>query len=138
MIVSEEHIGSLLPQKEPFIMVSQLLAASEQQFETDLFIRDTNIFLKNGVLQEAALIENIAQTCAAGFGYLTQTSGQQPRLGFIGSITKLRTYSLPLVNTRILTTVKIMHQLENVYLVKGQNSYLGKQLLECEMKIVIN
>jgi predicted hotdog family 3-hydroxylacyl-ACP dehydratase len=138
MIVLEKNIESLIPQRSPFVMISNLIEAGEKKFETDFFIRPNNLFIKNGLLQEAALIENIAQTCAAGFGYLNSKAGGQTMLGFIGAITKLKVHALPKVNTTITTKVIVTHQLENVYLIKGQNSYLGKELLECEMKIVIN
>lgn len=137
MLVTEEHIEELIPQKRPFLMISNLLSASDKMFEGELIVRENNIFMKNGILQEAALIESIAQTCAAGFGYLNNKAGRPPMLGFIGAITKLKVYSLPKVNATVSSRITVMHQLENVFLVKGQSSYLGKELLECELKIVL-
>ena len=138
MILSEENIESVIPQRSPFVMISNLLKANDIVFETDFFIRKENIFIKNGLLLETALIENIAQTCAAGFGFLNMQGGGKPMLGFIGAISKARVYKLPEVNTKINTTIIVKYRLENVYLVKGENFYGDKKLLECEMKIVVN
>lgn len=138
MILSEENIESVIPQRSPFVMISNLLKANDINFETDFIIREENIFIKNGHLQETALIENIAQTCAAGFGFLNMQSGGKPMLGFIGAISKVKVYKLPEVNTRINTTIVVTHRLENIYLVKGENFFGDEKLLECEMKIVVN
>jgi len=137
MMLAEENIESVIPQRSPFIMISNLLDADPVKFETDFFIREETIFIKKGFLQEVALIENIAQTCAAGFGFLTKQSGGKPMLGFIGGVSKVIVHMLPKVNTRINTRAVITHRLENVYLIKGENYYGDEKLLECEMKIVI-
>lgn len=138
MVLSEENIESVIPQRSPFIMISNLLKADQIRFETDFFIRKENIFIKRKLLQEVALIENIAQTCAAGFGFLNVQNGGKPMLGFIGAIGKVITYKLPEINTRINTSVVVTHRLENIYLIKGENRYGNEKLLTCQMKIVVN
>lgn len=138
MILSEKDIESVIPQRSPFVMISNLLKANDSSFETDFFIHKENIFIRNGFLQETALFENIAQTCAAGFGFLNRQRGGEPKLGFIGAISKARVCKLPKVNARINTRVVITYRLENVYLVKGENFQDDEKLAECEMKIVVN
>ena len=83
-------------------------------------------------------MENIAQTCAAAFGFLDRSSGAEPKMGFIGAISKLEVFELPPIDSVITTTVIPTHQLGNIFLVKGLNSLEGRKLLECEMKIVVN
>ncbi len=138
MMVSKEDIELIIPQRKPFVMIDHLITADTTGFESDFKITDQNIFLENDVLQEPALIENIAQTCAAGFGYLESISGSEPRLGFIGAISKLEVHRLPRVQTTINTIVKVTYQMENIFLVIGENFCEGEKLLACEMKIVIN
>lgn len=138
MKISKENIKSFIPQREPFIMIDNLLDASETKFESNFEVTNENIFLKNKILQEPALIENIAQTCAAGFGFVQSQFEGKPRLGFIGAVSKLEVHSLPKVNSIINTYVAVTHQLENIFLVKGSTICNEKKLLECEMKIVIN
>lgn len=137
MKVSKENIITLIPHRHPFIMIDNLLDAGLTFFESDFTVRAENIFVKNNVLQSPALIENIAQTCAAGFGYLQSTTDAKPGMGVIGAITKLQLHSLPVVDNLIRTTAEVTHQLANVFLIKGENYCGGKILLECELKIVI-
>jgi len=138
MKISKENIKSFIPQREPFIMIDNLLDASQTKFESNFHVTNENIFLKNEILLEPALIENIAQTCAAGFGFVQSQFEGKPRLGFIGAVSKLEVHSLPKVNSTINTHVVVTHQLDNIFLVKGENFCNGKKLLECEMKIVVN
>jgi len=118
-------------------MVSNLIKATSKQFESDFFVKSDNIFVEDGILTEAALIENIAQTCACGFGYLDGQNGADAKTGYIGSISKLQVHQLPPANCRIVTKVVVTFQLGNIFVITGENFLEGKKLLECEMKIVV-
>jgi 3-hydroxyacyl-[acyl-carrier-protein] dehydratase len=137
-MIPKELIQNYIPHRPPFVMIDNLVTVSPENFESDLLITPDNILTENGFLQEAGLIENIAQTCAAGFGYLDYSADGEPKMGFIGAITKLQVFELPPVNARIETSVTPTHQLGNIFLVKGLNSLEGRKLLECEMKIVVS
>ena len=135
--ITKEHIESVLPHRNPFIMIDNLIDASTVEFKTDFVVQPDNIFIKNELLQDPALIENIAQTCAAGFGYLNRQSDGDATLGFIGSVSKLELFNLPAVHSKITTKAQVVYQFQNVFLVKGESVCEGTKLLECEMKIVI-
>ncbi|MCF2447540.1 hypothetical protein L0657_26530 [Dyadobacter sp. CY345] len=138
MIVTKEKIAEIIPHRPPFVMIDNLLEVSASRFESDFFVKDDNILVRSGFLEESGLIENIAQTCAAGFGYLDREKEGEPRIGFIGAVSKLELFELPLVNSTIHTIVTPTHQLGNIFLVKGENYCNGRKLLECEIKIVVN
>ena len=63
-------IQTILPQRPPMVMVDRLVCADEKSAETVLDIRQDNIFVEDGVLKSYAMIENMAQTCAAHLGFL--------------------------------------------------------------------
>ncbi len=137
MLLNKENITEIIPQKAPFVMIDNLISADEHGFKSSFQVRNDNIFFKDEKLQEPALIENIAQTVAAGFGYVDRQAGGEPKLGFIGAISKLKVHALPTLNSEITTIVKHLYQFENVYLVKGENFCKNQLLVECEMKIVV-
>ena len=118
-------------------MVSKLLQAKEGQFETEFLVEKDNVLVENGLLTEAALIENIAQTCACGFGYLDHQKEEDPKVGYIGSVSKVEIHQLPPVESTIYTKVKVTYQLGNIYVINGENYLDGEKLAECEMKIVV-
>lgn len=138
MILAQDHILSVLPHRPPFVMISNLLKAERDAFDSDFEITGQTLFVENGYLTEPALIENVAQTCAAGFGYRELSAEGKPKLGFIGAISKLELFHLPKVGSRIITKVLITHQLGSVFLAKGENFEDGVKLMECEVKIVIS
>lgn len=137
MLLTKENITKIIPQQFPFVMVDNLISVNEIGFKSIFKVEESNFFFKDGKLQEPALIENIAQTVAAGFGYIDKESGGKPKIGFIGGISKLKIFELPLLNTLIETTIYYLHQFEKVYLIKGESFCCGKLLIECEMKIVV-
>lgn len=131
------EILEFIPQREPFIMVHRVVSAEETKFVTQFEIKEDNIFLVDGILQEPALIENIAQSAAAGFGTLAKRNGgEKGGLGFIGSITRLVCHKLPPIGQTIETTVEVITQFGGITLIKGSNFSNKELLLECEMKIV--
>ena len=135
MIISKEKIESYIPQRAPFIMIDNLIAATPEKFETDFRILHDNIFVEEGILREFALIENIAQSSLAGL-VIIKMSGKKTTDGFIGGISKLKLYDLPKVNDTIYTVVNLIAQLENMFLLRGENYLNGRKLLECELKLV--
>ncbi len=137
MIIDKNTITSFIPQRNPFVMIDTLIAADENGFESNFYLTQHNLFNENGTITEPALIENIAQTCAAGFGYLGSKSNEKPSLGYIGSISKLTVHELPQADNTIHTQVSIISKLGNIFLIRGQNSLNGQLLLECEMKIAL-
>ena len=137
MLLTKEETAEIIPQKVPFVMIESLLSVNEKSFTTNFIAQETNVFSKKGKLQEPALIENIAQTVAAGFSYIGKKEGGEPKIGFIGAISKLKIHQLPNMGDEITTTVTLQHQFENIYLVKGENFVENAPLVECEMKIVV-
>ena len=138
MIVSKENIEDFIPHRPPFVMIDNLISVNEALFESDFSVSESNVLVESGFLQEAGLIENIAQTCAASFGFLDKEKDGQPKIGFIGAISRLELFELPPVTSKINTVVIPTHQLGNIIMVTGQNFLDGRMLLTCEMKIVIS
>jgi len=78
-----------IPQKPPMVMVDRLTGVVENVTTTTFLIRDDNIFCENGELREPGLIENMAQTAAAGTGARTGDSAAEAPAGIIGGIRSL-------------------------------------------------
>ncbi len=138
MLVEKENIKKYIPQREPFIMIDSLLKADEKGFLSSFKVENDNIFIQNNILSEAAIVENIAQTCAAGFGYLSSLEvDSEPRLGFIGAITKLEVFNEVATNALIETQVQIVNTFENIHLIEGVARNATQDLIKCQMKIVL-
>ncbi|WP_300661891.1 hypothetical protein [Fluviicola sp.] len=138
MLINKENITSIIPQKAPFVMIDALLNADQNGFQSNFTIASDNLFLENGILSESALIENIAQTCAAGFGYLNSLEEDgEPKIGFIGAVTQVQISNPAKLNDQIETSVHILSTFDTIHLIEGTATSNGEVLLSCQMKIVL-
>jgi predicted hotdog family 3-hydroxylacyl-ACP dehydratase len=131
-------VKTLIPQQPPFVMIDRLVHFDNVFTVTELTIRPDNMFLENGVLLEAGLIENIAQTCAARLGYINKIiQGDAVRLGFIGAMKSLFINKLPAVNSTLETSIEVVNEVFNITLVNATTLCNGEVLVTCEMKISV-
>jgi predicted hotdog family 3-hydroxylacyl-ACP dehydratase len=138
MLIDKHTILEVIPQRAPFVMIDCLESANSEGFLSHFHIESTNIFLHDRQLSESALVENIAQTCAAGFGFLGRSDDQEePRIGFIGDVTKLEVLGKATETDTIDTQITILNTFENIHLIEGVARSSGKDLLKCQMKIVL-
>lgn len=129
-------ILKLIPQKPPFVMVDKLLYCNPQTTKTALTVREENIFFDNGVLAEAGLIENIAQTCAARVGNINNEAGDGGvKIGFIGVIRNLEIVRLPKAGETLVTQVNLMEEVFQISLVNAAVSIGDEIIASGEMKI---
>jgi predicted hotdog family 3-hydroxylacyl-ACP dehydratase len=118
-------------------MIDHLLRADDSGFSTSFEIKEDNVFFENGSVSSSAIIENIAQTCAAGFGYLGSQAGEgEAKLGFIGAISKLTVSGTANLSDTVETNVTILNSFENIHLVEGTATVNGEPIVYCQMKIV--
>ena len=102
-------------------MVDHLTDYNETQSSCSLAIRPDNVFLENGELAAAGLIENIAQTCAARLGYYNKyVLKTGVRLGFIGEVKDLSINRLPREGETIETTIVVVQEIFDVTLVTAE------------------
>ena len=137
IIATEATIGQYIPQKPPVIMIGNLLEVNGNKTVTSLLIKDDNLFCSEGLFREPGLIENMAQTAAAGVGYLSKEAGKEPPLGFIGGLRNLSIHELPTVGSEIRTEVTVEHEVFNATVVNGKIYLQGRCIAECEMKIFL-
>jgi len=138
MLIEKEHITNFLPQRPPFVMIDCLVDANDIGFLSSFRIDEDNLFLDGTILSESALIENIAQTCAAGFGYLGSQRGEEAgRLGFIGAVSRVSVSSLPQLGDEVQTKIELLNAFDSIHLVQGTAMVGGKTLMECQLKIVL-
>mgnify|MGYP000996311919 CR=1 FL=1 len=138
MKLDEIDIHELLPQQEPFVMVDQLTAFDEKITATSLTVRADNIFVEDGWLNECALAENIAQTCAARLGYINKYILKRAiQIGFIGAIRDMTVVARPHVGDRLETVIEVMEQVMELTLVKATITCNGRQIASAQMKIAL-
>ena len=131
------EITKLIPQRKPMVMIDKLLSFSNKEVVTNFTIKTNNIFVQDSKLQEIALIENIAQTAAAGTGYSAYINKKTPKKGFIGAVKKFEVYSLPKVDDIIETRLNITAEVLNASIVEGEVFCNNEMIARAELKIFL-
>jgi predicted hotdog family 3-hydroxylacyl-ACP dehydratase len=118
-------------------MIDRLVGCDETCSNTTLQVTAENVLVYNGELSEAGLMENIAQTAAAGVGYVTLKNNEPILVGYIAGVKNLEIFALPKVDDVIETTVIIKTQVFDVTIISGSIKCKDELLATCEMKIFI-
>lgn len=134
-MASSEKIN--IPQKPPMVMVDRLVSFEDKTTVTSFVVKEDNIFAENGFLMEPGLIENMAQTAAAGAGLKPGVKEGKAPLGFIGGIRNLKIHSLPEVGDELITSVTVEHEVFDATVVTAKISCMDKLIAECELKIFL-
>lgn len=135
--MEEIDILSLIPQKPPFVMVDELLFADDSITRTKFTVRHDNVFVVDGAFSEAGLMENMAQTAAAGSGKLALIEDRTVTTGYIGQVKNLEVFELPLIGDELQTETKMEVQVFDAGIVSGRVWHNEKLVAQCEMKIFI-
>nr|WP_294935010.1 hypothetical protein [uncultured Flavobacterium sp.] len=136
-IIDKDFVGTLIPQKFPFVMVDKLLSFSENEVVAGLKVVSENIFLREGKFQESGLIEHMAQSVALFTGYQFYLKNEPAPTGYIGSIKSIEIAELPELGAEIETTVNVLHEFMGVTLVDIVSKSEDKEIARGQMKTVL-
>jgi 3-hydroxymyristoyl/3-hydroxydecanoyl-(acyl carrier protein) dehydratase len=141
MLISEENILELIPQRSPMVMIDSLVSCDEKQAVSRLTIREDNIFMNSNGFTASGLMEAMAQTAAARTGYLLknhpESANKNVPVGVIGSIKNFRLFFQPQIDSILNITVEIAHEVLMATVVKGKVEVDGKMAAEAELQIYI-
>jgi predicted hotdog family 3-hydroxylacyl-ACP dehydratase len=118
-------------------MVDKLLSVTNDKSVTSLTIMSDNLFCEDGKFFESGMIENIAQTVAAGAGYRFRQDNKEPFMGMIGAIKRLQISKRPQVGDIIQTEAKLIAEFENAIVVEGTIINSNEIIAQCQMNIFI-
>ena len=131
-------IHELLPQQEPFVMISSLVRFDMQTTVTETVVSADNMFVEDGVFTAPGIVENIAQTCAARIGYVNKYILKKGiQLGFIGAIRDLKVKQLPKVGDIITTSISVIDSVFGMTLVDAVVLNNGAEVASAQMKIAV-
>ena len=136
-ILDRDFVGTLIPQKFPFVMVDKVLAFEENFITSGFTIEESNIFTENGTFQEAGLIEHMAQSVALYTGYQFYLKKEPAPTGYIGAIKSIEIFELPKVNDNLTTKVNVLHEFSGVTLVDISVLLNDVEIARGQMKTVL-
>lgn len=123
-------VTDLLPQKTPFKMVDLLHFSNETKIETTFKVNPDNPLVCDGFFTEGGMIENMAQSAAAGTGYYFSQQQKDIPIGYIGAIKNVKISRLPASAEVIRTELITLNRIGDATIVAGK-IFSGKELLGC-------
>ncbi|SHE37877.1 hypothetical protein [Chryseobacterium vrystaatense] len=133
----QDFVGSLIPQRFPFVMVHELTEYSENHLVSGFEIKDDHIFIQNGTFQASGLIEHQAQSVALHTGYKYYLLGKDAPTGYIGAIKSFEAESLPKTGDRLVSEVTILNEVMGVTLVDIVTKLNGGVIAKSQMKTAV-
>lgn len=131
-------IKSLIPQREPILLVDELTHVEDGMAQTRLVVRADNSFVGNdGLLAEPGVVEHIAQSASAWAGYKAKERGTVPPTGYIGEVKKFYCYRQPHVGEELRTTVVFGAEAGGVMLLTGETRVGDEVVASTQMKIYV-
>ena len=138
MLIAQNNITSVIPQRPPFVMIDRLVGCDNNSSETTFLISADNLLVYDGELSEAGITENIAQTAAAGLGYMTLKNNTPIVVGYIAAVKDLEILALPKIGDIIETKTTIEDKVFDVTIISGEVRLAGVLLAKCQIKIFLN
>lgn len=118
-----EQIKDLIPQRFPIMMVDTMYDANETECISGLTIAQDNFFCVDGYFLEPGLIEHIAQSASAHAGVKAKMKNEETPVGYIGEVKKFKLGSKPKVGSSLVTTIRIVSEVQNVSLIKAETRW---------------
>jgi 3-hydroxymyristoyl/3-hydroxydecanoyl-(acyl carrier protein) dehydratase len=123
-------VTDLLPQKTPFKMVDHLHFSEENKIVTSFTVNADNPLVCDGFFTEGGMIENMAQSAAAGTGYFFTQQQKEIPIGYIGAVKNVKISRLPASGDEIRTELTTLNRIGDASIVEGK-IFSGKELLGC-------
>ncbi len=130
-------IEELIPQRPPFVFVDKVMNFSEESVTTTFEIKQDATLVFDGCMQQAGLIENIAQSAAALEGCNARSNNCEVKVGFIGSVKKLEISRSPKVGEILETQVNILTNAMGVNVAEGIVKTSDEIVAKCVLNIFL-
>ena len=127
-------VEELIPQRAPFVFIDRTCKVTRSSLHSLFEIKEGSLLCENGVLREAGIMENIAQSAAAHIGYFSE---EETRIGVIGSVKDFQVFTLPKVGEVLHTHVQIVNEVFKITLLKAEVKVKKQLIASCEMKVAL-
>ena len=133
----KEQICKYIPQRDPIVMVDRLYEFSEEASKTGKTVNADNIFVRDGLLEDGAILEHIAQSGALHIGYDCVLNGRPVAIGLIGSINKMQIMRRPAVGEEMQTQITIEAKVGAVTLIGAVTRVGDEVIAQGKMKVAL-
>lgn len=131
------HILDLIPQRQPIVCVDTLLRVESDHAVSTFRIPEDFIFLIDGAISSAGILEHIAQSVAARAGYLTLSENREPSIGFIASFKRVKIHRHPQVGVTLKTNITLVSEALTLKIFDAKVMAADEVVATCRINVVV-
>jgi predicted hotdog family 3-hydroxylacyl-ACP dehydratase len=131
------RILDYIPQRRPMVMVDTFYGVEGDASYSGFTVPAEGVFCHGGLLDECALIENMAQSAALRVGWLCATEGRPVPLGFIGSVGRCDIARRARTGERLRTRVRVTAEVDNVTMAEVEVAAGTEKICTATLKIFL-
>ncbi|MCQ2142788.1 MAG: pseudouridylate synthase [Bacteroidales bacterium] len=121
MNLSDIPVTELLPQRPPFLLVDNLLEYEDPVTVTSFTVREGGVFVVDGEMLSAGLMENMAQSSALRIGYINKYIRHcAVKIGYIGNVRNFKVLRTPKVGETLRTKITTVSEVFGITLVNAE------------------
>lgn len=126
----------LIPHRKPMCMVDRLIEYKDQAGTVEAVVSSENALIEdNEPLDQLAVVEMIAQACAAAKGYENLLSKDPVQLGFLVGIKKIEFFGKAFAGDRLQISVRTVGAISGFTVVEGTVTCNEKIIAAGKMKL---
>ena len=131
-----KEITRIIPHRHPMIMVDGYKRISKDSALAEKTFRPKDYGCNNGIVVESILIECIAQTVAAHYGYKAlKREDQKPAMGMLVTVDAFNFFHPVPEDATILISIEKKDQIGPFNIIKGEINSQGKLMASGQIKI---
>lgn len=131
-------VGTLLPQRPPYLLVDRLLHYDEELIRCAFTVPAVHLMVDDGRLSPAGLIEHVAQTCAARIGFINRYILHRPvTIGYVAALRDFRWEELPAAGSTVETEVRVLEDHFGMTLIRATVTCADRAVASGEMTIAL-
>lgn len=135
---NELDFRPLIPHEPPMILIDEVLKFGASSIAARRLVREGDPFVENGELADAALIECIAQTIAAGDAQYARSKGGRVLKGYLTGLTGLKFESRAKVGEMVDIEADCLRRMEGMGLFDASARVGGRLLARGTFKLYVD
>lgn len=127
----------LIPHRPPMVLIDALLEFGPARIRASRQVLDGQPFVADGCLDDAALLEVIAQTIAVGDAMYAQSMGGTVMRGYLTGLTGVSIHGRAMVGETIEVTADCLKRMDGMGLFDIQATSNGRLLADGRFKLYV-
>jgi predicted hotdog family 3-hydroxylacyl-ACP dehydratase len=128
----------LIPHRPPMVLIDEVIEFGPERIRARRTIRPGDPFVGHDGLDDAALLEVIAQTIAAGDALFARSKGGKVRKGYLTGLTGVKLYGQAAVGESVEVQADCLKRMEGMGLFDVQATVEGRPLAEGRFKLFVD